>query len=84
VKPINFLIESILILDSFKKSSKVKSYQNALDVVKKLHVVNDPEGIGTKLIKYYNNLVSKSEQKQLVPTEVVSDYRSNYPDCKSV
>lgn len=59
-----------------------ESYQNAFEVVNKINVVNDAAERGIKLIEDYNDLLTKNEdQKQLV-LQVVSDYRSHYPDCK--
>jgi hypothetical protein len=59
-----------------------ESYQNAFDIVKKLNVVNDAAERGIKLIEDYNNLLTKNEEQKQLVLQVVSDYRSHYPDCK--
>lgn len=59
-----------------------ESYQNAFDVVKKLNFVNDAAERGIKLIEDYNNLLTKNEKQKQLVLQVVSDYRSHYPDCE--
>jgi hypothetical protein len=50
-------------------------------MVKKLKVVNDIAERGVKLIKDYNECLTKNEEQKQFILQIVSDYRRRFPDC---
>uniref|UniRef100_A0A0K8VFP7 Uncharacterized protein n=1 Tax=Bactrocera latifrons TaxID=174628 RepID=A0A0K8VFP7_BACLA len=61
---------------------KNEDFINALNLVKKLKVVNDPSERGVKLMEDYNNLFTKNEEQKKYVLQVVNEYRQKFPDSR--
>lgn len=56
-----------------------EDYQQALEIIRKLHVVNDAAERGVKLIGDYNNLLCCNDEEQIFLLQVVAENRKKYP-----
>lgn len=56
-----------------------KDYQQAQEIVRDLHVVNDAAERGVKLMEDYNNVLCRSEKQKQFILQVVSANRKAYP-----
>lgn len=54
-------------------------YQHAVNILKKLHVVNDTAERGVKLIEDYNDKLCRDIDEKQCLLQVVNDYRKNFP-----
>lgn len=59
-----------------------ESYENGLEVLKQLKVVNDVAERGVKLFTEYNEILTKNEDRKQFVVQIVSEYRKNFPDAK--
>lgn len=59
--------------------SNDESYQNGLEIVRSLKVVNDTAERGIQLISYYNQIMTKNEKQTQYLLQVVEFYRRKYP-----
>lgn len=56
-----------------------EDYQQAQDIIRKLHVVNDAAERGVKLMEDYNKVLCRSEKEKQFVLQVVSANRKAYP-----
>ena len=58
-----------------------ESYQQALETLKGLAVVNDRAERGVALIQDFNKKLTKDENQLQLLLHVVSEHRRRFPDC---
>jgi hypothetical protein len=58
-----------------------EDYQEGLNTVKHLRVVNDNAERGVALIEEYNSIITKKENQKQYLLQVVKDHRTQFPDC---
>lgn len=54
-------------------------YQQAKEILRKIHVVNDAAERGVKLIEEYNNVLCRNEEEKIFLLQVVAENRKKYP-----
>ncbi|CAH0552503.1 unnamed protein product [Brassicogethes aeneus] len=64
-----------------EKWAMQKSYQDGLEIVKNLRVVNDNAERGVALIEAYSSTITKNEEQKQCLLQVVQEHRQRYPDC---
>ena len=57
-------------------------YQKGLQIAAQLFVTNDIAERGIKLIREYNEILTKDENQKQFLLQVICDYRKRYPDSK--
>jgi hypothetical protein len=60
------------------------SFKTGMKIVKKLKVVNDTAERGIKLMHDYNQVLSKNEEEKQFILQIVSQYKTQYPDVKKI
>lgn len=59
-----------------------EDFQQAVEIIHHLQVVNDTAERGFKLMEEYNSILTKNEDQKQFVSQVVKDYRYLFPDCE--
>lgn len=77
-----FNIDSAFLTTDPSLWSMNKSYQNGLEIVKNLTVVNDVAERAVHLVEEYNNILTNdNDQKQYI-LQILTEYRKVFPDAR--
>lgn len=73
-----FSIDTTFLQKDPQQWDSEESYRRGLEIVKKLHVVNDTAERSVKLMEEYNSTLSHNEEEKQAILKIVADYRKMY------